>query len=45
MIVFRVPAGRERATEAASGVSFAPVLIGLERSIDLDEERDLDREF
>ena len=30
---------------AAPGASSAPVPIGLERSLDIDEERDLDREL
>lgn len=44
MIVFRVSVGRGGAAEAAHGGSFTPVPIGLERSLDIDEERDLDRE-
>lgn len=45
MIVFRVPAGRGGAAEAARGVLFAPVPVGLERRLDLDEERNLDGQF
>ncbi|WP_168336767.1 hypothetical protein [Rhizobium laguerreae] len=45
MIVFRVPAGSGGAAEAAHGVLFAPVPVGLERRLDLDEERNLDGQF
>ncbi|WP_179869574.1 hypothetical protein [Rhizobium anhuiense] len=45
MTAFRVSIGMGGAAKATHGVSFAPVPIGLERSLDLNEKRDLDREL